>query len=104
MSRFPLWDMIAEDRAYRAPALLMLTALLERPDDELAGADIRALTNVATGTLYPILLRLEDAGWLASQWEEVDSPRELADHADDCCRGAASPGCPKHRRATSYSS
>lgn len=69
---------MARDREPRLsrPALLILTALLERPTDELAGADIRTLTNVATGTLYPILLRLEEAGWLTSRWEAAD-PREI---------------------------
>ena len=28
--------------------------------------------HLASGTLYPILLRLESAGWLASRWESVD--------------------------------
>ncbi|MGH8217115.1 MAG: helix-turn-helix transcriptional regulator, partial [Steroidobacteraceae bacterium] len=27
------------------------------------------------GTLYPILLRLESAGWFASRWENIDPAR-----------------------------
>ena len=57
------------------PALLILATLLEHPQEELSGADLRRQTGVATGTLYPILLRLEDAGWLTSRWEELN-PRE----------------------------
>jgi DNA-binding PadR family transcriptional regulator len=38
--------------------------------------DIRRETKLAAGTLYPILMRLEEAGWLGSRWEEVD-PHEV---------------------------
>lgn len=49
--------------------LKVLAALLSSPRDELSGADIGRVTNLASGTLYPILLRLEGAGWLQSRWE-----------------------------------
>jgi DNA-binding PadR family transcriptional regulator len=42
----------------------------------ISGADIARVTDLASGTLYPILLRLELAGWLESNWEDGD-PREL---------------------------
>lgn len=42
---------------------------------EFAGAALSARTGLASGTLYPILKRLEDAKWLESRWEEID-PRE----------------------------
>ena len=45
------------------------------PGNELSGADIRRASKLATGTVYPILLRLEDAGWVTSRWEEID-PKE----------------------------
>jgi PadR family transcriptional regulator PadR len=34
-----------------------------------SGADIAKVTRLPSGTLYPILLRLEGAGWLVSEWE-----------------------------------
>ncbi len=37
---------------------------------ELSGADIMRATGLFSGTLYPMLLRLERAGWLTSRWEE----------------------------------
>jgi hypothetical protein len=43
--------------------------------EQLAGADIQKLGRVPTGTRYPILLRFEAAGWLNSQWENID-PKE----------------------------
>lgn len=52
--------------------LRVLEAFLENPAEQLAGADLQKRTDVASGTLYPILLRLEGAGWLVSRWETID--------------------------------
>jgi PadR family transcriptional regulator, regulatory protein PadR len=59
-----------------AQTLKVLGTLLSNPRDELSGAEIARLTKLASGTLYPILLRLEQAGWLASKWEAGD-PHQL---------------------------
>jgi DNA-binding PadR family transcriptional regulator len=37
-----------------------------------SGAEIYAATKVGSGTLYPMLARLEEAGWMTSQWEDID--------------------------------
>jgi PadR family transcriptional regulator len=52
--------------------LRVLEAFLENPAQELAGADVQKRGQLASGTLYPILLRLEAAGWFVSRWESVD--------------------------------
>lgn len=52
--------------------LRVLEAFLDEPGRELAGTDVAKRGHLASGTLYPILLRLESAGWLASRWESVD--------------------------------
>jgi len=52
--------------------LRVLEAFLENPTDELAGSDVQKRSGLASGTLYPILLRLESAGWFASRWERID--------------------------------
>jgi DNA-binding MarR family transcriptional regulator len=52
--------------------LRVLESFLENVSDELAGADVQKRSGVASGTLYPILLRLEAAGWFVSRWERVD--------------------------------
>jgi PadR family transcriptional regulator PadR len=52
--------------------LRVLEKFLEDVSEELAGADVQKKSGLASGTLYPILLRLESAGWLASRWETVD--------------------------------
>lgn len=52
--------------------LRVLEAFLESPADQLSGADVQKRTSLASGTLYPILLRLEAAGWFVSRWESID--------------------------------
>ena len=52
--------------------LRVLEAFLENPSDRLAGADVQKRSGLASGTLYPILLRLEAAGWFVSRWENID--------------------------------
>jgi PadR family transcriptional regulator PadR len=59
------------DTTFRA-----LGALLSSPAEELSGAEIARIAKIASGTLYPILFRLEDAKWVESRWEEGD-PRLL---------------------------
>ena len=61
----------AEPRLSHA-TLRILRVLLEHPNDELAGADIGKVTGILSGTMYPVLARLEQAGWLASRWETLD--------------------------------
>ena len=50
----------------------VLESFLENPTELLAGADVQRRSGLASGTLYPILLRLEAAGWFVSQWESID--------------------------------
>lgn len=61
--------MIAGQPRITGPTLKVLGALLGSPRDELSGAEIGRVAKLASGTLYPILLRLEQSGWLESRWE-----------------------------------
>lgn len=54
----------------------VLAALMSRMQDEISGAEIGRTTSLASGTLYPTLFRLEEAGWVESRWETED-PHEL---------------------------
>jgi PadR family transcriptional regulator PadR len=56
--------------------LKALGALVGNPSEELSGAEIAKRTKQQSGTLYPILMRLERAAWLESRWEDGD-PREM---------------------------
>ncbi len=44
--------------------------------DEIYGLDIMRGTGIASGTIYPILQRLEGEGWLKSRWEDIDPAAE----------------------------
>jgi DNA-binding MarR family transcriptional regulator len=63
-----------EDRHVRMSlqTLKVLEAFLDNPMCQLSGSDIHQRSGIASGTLYPILLRLEAAGWFTSRWESVD--------------------------------
>jgi PadR family transcriptional regulator, regulatory protein PadR len=54
--------------------LRVLRFMIEQPR-ACSGAEIAKATKVGSGTLYPLLARLEAAGWFTSRWEDVD-PRE----------------------------
>ncbi|MDR3735619.1 MAG: helix-turn-helix transcriptional regulator [Acidobacteriaceae bacterium] len=54
------------------PILKLLREFICSPLEQKSGADIALATGLASGTLYPILARLEAAGWLTSEWENVD--------------------------------
>jgi PadR family transcriptional regulator PadR len=55
---------------------LVLRALLEHPTRELYGLEISRAAGLATGTIHPILARLEGLAWLESRWEDVDPIKE----------------------------
>ncbi len=53
---------------------LILIAFLERPQDWRYGYELMERTGIASGTLYPMLIRLYDQGELEARW--VTSPHE----------------------------
>jgi DNA-binding MarR family transcriptional regulator len=52
--------------------LQVLRVFYEQPKESFAGADIWRRTGIIAGTLYPILMRFERAGWLESEWEQLN--------------------------------
>ncbi len=59
-----------------ASVLKVAAALLADPTAERYGLQLMQATGLPSGTLYPILVRLERAGWVESRWEEVDPVAE----------------------------
>lgn len=53
------------------PTLLVLRELVAQ-DDEKHGYAVVAATQLAGGTVYTILRRLETAGWVTSRWEDPE--------------------------------
>ncbi|SRR6266496_3155283 len=51
----------------------VLRAFLDDATEPRYGFELMRRTGLPSGTLYPILARLEGAGWLVSDWEEIDA-------------------------------
>lgn len=52
------------------PVLKVLGELISSNQEGMSGADIGRVTGLASGSLYPILFRLEKSGWVHSRWEQ----------------------------------
>ena len=52
--------------------LKVLRLLLDHPTAAHYGLDLSKQAGLPTGTIYPILTRLEQAGWVISAWEDND--------------------------------
>jgi DNA-binding PadR family transcriptional regulator len=50
----------------------VLRTLLVEPAEELYGLQLCSMAELPSGTIHPILARLESAGWLDSRWEDVE--------------------------------
>ena len=58
------------------PTLKLLIFLLESSREGQSGASISKATGIGSGTLYPLLQRLEMANWIEGEWEKAE-PSEL---------------------------
>src|ERR1700677_1363919 len=54
----------------------VLMVLLDAPREETYGFELTRAAGLPSGTVYPILRRLEDRGWIASRWEVIDEAHE----------------------------
>lgn len=54
----------------------VLLAMLEEPSAVHYGFDLSRRTGLKSGSLYPILARMEAGGLVTSSWEEVDPAAE----------------------------
>lgn len=54
----------------------LLAVLLADPATRRYGLDLSKEASLPSGTIYPILARLEAAGWVESEWEVIDPVAE----------------------------
>ena len=54
----------------------VLKTFLEDPSRPRYGFELMRLTGLASGSLYPMLARLEEAGWLSRGKEDIDPHTE----------------------------
>jgi PadR family transcriptional regulator PadR len=64
--------MASKEPRLSTQTLKVLGTLMTAPQTGLSGAQLGAETKLPSGTLYPILLRLEQSEWLSSEWEDGD--------------------------------
>ncbi len=48
----------------------VLRALLDDPAEQRSGLELCESAGLPSGTVYPILARLEHVGWVDSRWED----------------------------------
>ncbi len=61
--------------------LIVLRALAAQPGEWRYGYDLTKETALQPGTLYPLLMRLADQGYLESEWQASPHPGRPARHA-----------------------
>jgi PadR family transcriptional regulator PadR len=61
---------VTHGRRLSSQTLAVLSALAAAPDTWRYGYELAAEVGLASGSLYPILMRLSDRGLLESTWEE----------------------------------
>lgn len=54
----------------------VLRAMLDDPEEPRYGMELMKTTGMASGSLYPILTRLERAGWVTGNREDIDPATE----------------------------
>lgn len=62
------------ERRSSAQTLSILQTLLAQPRAWRHGYGLSTETQLKSGTLYPVLIRLSDRGFLDSKWEESELP------------------------------
>jgi PadR family transcriptional regulator len=61
-----------KQRRLSDPAAAILSLFVSAPTREFYGIEIIQETSIASGTLYPILVRLEGSGMIEGRWEDID--------------------------------
>lgn len=56
--------------------LQLIGVLLSEPDAEWYGLQLAGEAGLKSGSVYVVLARLEQAGWLTSRWEQIDPSAE----------------------------
>jgi DNA-binding PadR family transcriptional regulator len=52
---------------------LVLAEMLKEPGESRYGLELCVVTGLPSGTIYPVLARLEQCGWAESEWEDPEA-------------------------------
>jgi len=80
-SIYVAWGMTSASDRFSPQAVAVLRALACAPDDWRYGLEIAGQTKLKSGSLYPILNRLEDRGLLEGRWLAPQMAGRPARHA-----------------------
>lgn len=58
------------------PTQLVLQALLDAKGDETYGFELAEVTGLPSGTIYPILRRLDQEGLVEDRWETIQAGQQ----------------------------
>ena len=72
---------MTRSRALSAHARRILAALLEGGASWSHGYELARIAGVKSGTLYPLLIRLEEQGYLEAEWQQPAERGRPARHA-----------------------
>jgi DNA-binding PadR family transcriptional regulator len=72
---------MSRSRALSVAAKSVLAVLLQRAGGWSYGYDLAKVTGVKSGTLYPLLIRLEEKGFLETEWQPPVEPGRPPRHA-----------------------
>jgi PadR family transcriptional regulator, regulatory protein PadR len=61
-----------QDPRMTLATLRLLRVFMEDPSQPIYGLELLKAVKSSSGTVYPILGRLERADWIAGEWEEID--------------------------------
>lgn len=91
-------------RAASPQTVGVLRQLVQNSQDWHYGYDLSRSTGLKSGTLYPILVRLAERGWLETRWAEPERtgrpPRHLYRLTADGMAAAATLGAAAETRGT----
>lgn len=72
---------MTRSRSLSGHARTLLAILAEAGADWSHGYDLGRRAGIKSGTLYPLLIRLQDQGHLEAQWQEPETPGRPPRHA-----------------------
>lgn len=64
-----------KQRRHSPTTVAVLVALLDQPEAETYGYSLTARTGLVSGSLYPILSRLEKRGFVIGEWQQSKAGR-----------------------------
>jgi PadR family transcriptional regulator, regulatory protein PadR len=65
--------LVSTPRMYvTGPLVAVISAIIAANPNTITGAQICRSTKLKSGTVYPMLMRLEGKGWLSSEMEDID--------------------------------